>query len=198
MKIIRPACLLLAALAFSATLGAQPAPAPASPAAPAPGPRPRTSPHDTIHARIDNNRVTIVYGRPYSKDPRSGEIRKIWGGLVPAGKPWRTGADEATLFISQQPLDLGGTTIPAGAYTLYTLLAEDGSAQLLINKKIGQWGAEPYDAAQEFAKVPLTKEALPAQLDQFTMTLERNPAGGGFIRLKWENTQYSVPFTVKK
>lgn len=198
MKIIRPACLLLAALAVSATLVAQPAPAPASPAAPAPGPRPRTSPHDTIHARIDNNRVTIVYGRPYSKDPRSGEIRKIWGGLVPAGKPWRTGADEATLFITQQPLDLGGTTIPAGAYTLYTLLAEDGSAQLLINKKIGQWGAEPYDAAQEFAKVPLTKEALPAQLDQFTMALERNPAGGGFIRLKWENTQYSVPFTVKK
>jgi hypothetical protein len=187
----------LATAALFTSLFAQ-APAPAAATPPPAGPRARTSPHDTLSARIDGNRVTIVYGRPYSKDPKTGELRKIWGTLVPAGKPWRTGADEATLLITQQPLDLGGTTVPAGAYTLYTLLADDGSAQLLINKKLGQWGADPYDAAQEFAKVPLTKEALPAQLDQFTMAVEKNPAGGGFLRLKWETTQFSVPFTVKK
>jgi hypothetical protein len=188
---------LLAALATTALFTSLFAQAPASATPPA-GPRARTSPHDTISARIDGNRVTIVYGRPYSKDPKTGELRKIWGALVPAGKPWRTGADEATLLITQQPLDLGGIALPSGAYTLYTLLADDGSAQLLINKKLGQWGADPYDAAQEFAKVSLTKEALPAQLDQFTMAVEKNPAGGGFLRLKWENTQFSVPFTVKK
>jgi hypothetical protein len=190
--------VLSAALAIAALFTSLFAQAPATATPPPAGPRARTSPHDTIGARIDGNRVTIVYGRPYSKDPKTGEIRKIWGTLVPAGKPWRTGADEATLLITQQPLDLGGTALPAGAYTLYTLLADDGSAQLLINKKLGQWGADPYDAAQEFAKVSFTKEALPAQLDQFTMAVEKNPAGGGFLRLKWENTQFSVPFTVKK
>ncbi len=202
MKLIRPTYVLLAALAGTASANAQTAPAPAAPATPAatpaPAPRQRTSPHDTISARIDTCRITVVYGRPFSKDPKTGELRKIWGGLVPAGKPWRTGADEATLFITQLPLDLAGTHLPAGAYTLYTLLADDGSAQLLINKKLGQWGADPYDASQEFAKVPLTKEALEPQLDQFTMALDRNPAGGGFLRLKWETTQFSVPFTVKK
>ncbi len=200
MKLIRPTYVLLAALVGTASVSAQTAPAPATPAAPAtaPAPRARTSPHDTISARIDGNRVTLVYGRPYSKDPKTGEIRKVWGALVPAGKPWRTGSDEATLLITQQPLDLGGTALPAGAYTLYTLLAEDGSAQLLINKKLGQWGADPYDATQEFARIPLTKESLDTQIDQFTMAFERNPAGGGFLRLKWENTQFSVPFTVKK
>jgi hypothetical protein len=218
MKLIRPTYVLLAALAGTSSVNAQtaPSPSPATPLpgdrpgqtpagqqagtvqAPAPAPRQRTSPHDTISARIDTCRITVVYGRPYSKDPKSGEIRKVWGTLVAAGKPWRTGADEATLFITQLPLDLAGTHLPAGAYTLYTLLAEDGSAQLLINKKLGQWGADPYDATQEFAKVPLTKEALEPQLDQFTMALERNPAGGGFLRLKWETTQFSVPFTVKK
>lgn len=198
MKLRALFAALAAATLFTSLFAQAPAPAPAAATPPPAGPRARTSPHDTISARIEGNRVTVVYGRPYSKDPKTGELRKIWGTLVPAGKPWRTGADEATLLITQQPLDLGGTTVPAGAYTLYTLLADDGSAQLLINKKLGQWGSDPYDAAQEFAKVPLTREALPAQLDQFTMAVEKNPAGGGFLRLKWETTQFSVPFTVKK
>ena len=193
MKLIRP-LLLAVLLAGTADLTAQTAPV----AATAVQPKPRTSPHDTISARIDGNRVTIVYGRPYSKDPKTGEIRKIWGTLVPAGKPWRTGADEATLLVTQQPLDLGGTAVPAGAYTLYTLLAADGSAQLIINKKIGQWGADPYDASAEFAKVPLTKEPLAPQLDQFLMALDKGASGGGVIKLMWETTQYSVPYTVKK
>lgn len=198
MKLVPLACTLLAALASTATISAQSTPAPATTSVQAPAPRQRTSPHDTLSARIDTGRITVVYGRPYSKNPKTGELRKIWGALIPAGKPWRTGADEATLFITQLPLDLAGTHLPAGAYTLYTLLAEDGSAQLLINKRLGQWGADPYDATQEFARVPLTKEPLEPQLDQFTMALERNPAGGGTLRLKWETTQYSVPFTVKK
>ena len=84
----------------------------------------RISPHETISTVIDGNRVTIVYGRPYSKDPKTGEIRKIWGGLVPYGKVWRTGSDEATLLITQQPIELGGATIPAGAYTLRTCQRE--------------------------------------------------------------------------
>src|SRR5258707_538697 len=109
--------------------------------------RARVSPHETISSVIDGNRVTLVYGRPYSKDPKSAEIRKIWGGLVPYGKVWRTGADEATLFITQKPIVMGGTTIPAGAYTLFTLPAEDGTAKLIVNKQLGQWGLQ-YDEKQ--------------------------------------------------
>src|SRR5258708_4678002 len=90
----------------------------------------RLSPHETISTVVDGNRVTIVYGRPYTKDPKTGESRKIWGGLVPYGKVWRTGADEATLLITQQPIVLGETTIPAGSYTLFTLPEESGAAKL--------------------------------------------------------------------
>ena len=81
----------------------------------------RISPHDTTSTVIDGNRVTIVYGRPYTKDPGTGVPRKIWGGVVSYGKVWRTGADEATLLITEQPIKFGATTIPAGAYTLFTL-----------------------------------------------------------------------------
>ena len=158
------------------------------------------SPHETISQVFDgarNNRVTIVYGRPYSKDPKSGEVRKIWGGLVPYGKVWRTGSDEATLLITQKPIVIGETTIPAGAYTLFTLPQEDGTAKLIINKQVGQWGLS-YDEKQDLARVDLKKDAVETPVDQFTMAVGKNPSGGGVLKMMWENTQYSVAFTVQK
>jgi hypothetical protein len=160
----------------------------------------RLSPHETTGAVIDGNRVTIIYGRPHTKDPRSGEIRKIWGGLVPYGQVWRTGADEATLLITQKPIKFGDTTVPAGAYTLFTLPNEDGTAKLIINKQIGQWGVGPgsYDEGMDFARVDLKKEALDKPLDQFAIAVAKNSSGGGVIKLMWEDTQYSAAFTVEK
>lgn len=160
----------------------------------------RLSPHETTGAVIEGNRVTVVYGRPYTKDPRSDEVRKIWGGLVPYGAIWRTGADEATLFITQKPIKFGDTTIPAGAYTLFTLPNEDGTAKLIINKQIGQWGVGPgsYDEGMDLARVDLKKDALDKPLDQFTMSVAKNPSGGGVLKLMWEDTQYSAGFTVVK
>ena len=94
----------------------------------------RISPHETVSKVIDGNRVMIVYGRPYTKDPDTGQNRKIWGDLVPFGEVWRTGADEATLLITQKPIIIGGATIPAGAYTLRTLPNEDGTASAYLQK----------------------------------------------------------------
>jgi hypothetical protein len=157
----------------------------------------RVSPHETISAKIEGNRITVVYGRPYTKDPKTGEARKIWGGLVPYGKVWRTGSDEATLLITQKPINLGETAIPAGAYTLFTLPAEDGSAKLIVSKQIGQWGLE-YDEKQDFARIDLKKDALEKPVDQFTMAVAKNPSGGGTLKMMWETTGYSVPITVQK
>jgi len=163
--------------------------------------RQRVSPHETISATIDGNKVTLVYGRPFSKSPKTGEIRKIWGALVPYGKVWRTGADEATLLTTEQPMVLGGTDIPAGTYSLFTLPAADGTAKLIVNKKTGQWGIpykEQSEATNELARIDLKKDTLDKAVDQFTMAIEPNPAGGGVLKMMWENTGFSVPFTVKK
>ena len=95
---------------------------------------------------------------------------------------------------------LGDTTIPAGAYTLWTLPNEDGTAKLIVNKQIGQWGVGrgSYDEKMDIARVDLKKEATEAPVDQFTMAVAKNPSGGGLIKLMWENTQYSAAFTVPK
>lgn len=158
------------------------------------------SPHETTSTVVEGSRVTITYGRPFTKDPHSGEMRKIWGSLVPYGKVWRTGSDEATTLITQKPLMFGDTAVPAGAYTLWTLPADDGSAKLIINKQIGQWGVGPgtYDEKNDLARIDLTKEALDAPVDQFTMSVSKNPSGGGLLKMSWENTQYSTAFTVQK
>ena len=157
----------------------------------------RISPHETVSAVVDGNRVTVTYGRPYTKDPKSGEPRKIWGGLVPFGKVWRTGADEATTLITQKPLVFGETTIPAGAYTLYMLPQADGPAKLIVNKQLGQWGMQ-YDEQQDLARIDMKKDALEKPVNQLTMAVSKNSGGGGVLKIRWEDTQYTAAFTVQK
>ena len=154
----------------------------------------RLSPHETISTVIGGNRVTLVYGRPYTTKPGTDVARKIWGGLVPYDKVWRLGADEATLFLTQKALAIGGTTVPAGAYTLFLLPAADGSAKLIFSKQIGQWGEE-YDPANDLARVDLTKTTLDQPVTQFTLAILKSPAGGA-LQISWENTAYAIPFTL--
>jgi hypothetical protein len=155
------------------------------------------SPHETIKSVIDGDAITVVYGRPYTKSPKTGEIRKIWGGLVPYDQVWRTGADAATIFKTKKAIVMNGTAIPAGSYTLFTLPAKDGSAELIVNKETGQWGLA-YNEGEDFARIELKKEPLAKSVDQFTMAVEKSGSGGGVLTLSWENIRYSAPFTVNK
>lgn len=157
---------------------------------------PRISPHETISAVLNGNRVTITYGRPYSKAPRGSEIRKIWGSLVPYGKAWRLGSDEATVIIFQKPVMLGDLEVPAGAYTAYLVPMESGASKLALSKTLGGWGI-PVDEGHDFARVDVQKEALDKQTDQLTLALETNP-NGGRLKIMWESTQFVLPITVKK
>lgn len=189
----------VAALLTALTLSAQEAPATPAPAIHSTGGR---SPHETtstiIGERNNGNRVTIVYGRPFSKNARSGEVRKIWGALVPWEKAWRLGADEATLLLTQKPLLIGDTTIPAGAHTLYLIPSENGTSRLAFSTNLGKWGV-PIDETRDLARVPVLKETVADTVDQLTIAIENDPvAAGGVIRISWENTRFSLPFTVKK
>jgi len=154
------------------------------------------SPHETTSAVIDGCRVTVTYGRPFTKDPKSGEPRKIWGGLVQWDKAWRTGSDEATLLLTQKTILFGDTEVPAGAYTLYTIPSESGG-KLAISKSVGAWGV-PVNEKNDLARIDMKKESLETKNEQFTMAVAKNPSGGGLIKLAWDDTQFSVPFTVKK
>jgi hypothetical protein len=75
--------------------------------------------------------------------------------------------------------------------------SETGTSQLVISTGLGGWGI-PVDTTHDLAQVDLTKTALDKPVDQFTMGVDKNPAGGGVLKLSWESAQFSVPFTVAK
>ena len=101
----------------------------------------------------------------------------------------------ATQLITDHALMIGGTAIPAGTYTLWTLPSASG-AQLIINKQHGQWGTE-YDPAQDLVRLPLTQSALATPVEQFTIALDPSGTTGGTLRLRWAGTEYSIPFTIQ-
>ncbi|MCI0351930.1 MAG: DUF2911 domain-containing protein [Acidobacteriales bacterium] len=133
----------------------------------------------------DGKKITIDYSRPSVKG------RKIYGGLVPYGAVWRTGANEATTFVTEKDIDVGGTRVPQGSYTLFSLPAEAGW-KLIVNKQTGQWGTK-YDQSQDLARIDAQKQALPRPVEQFTISFEPASGDATVLRLDWENTRVSVP-----
>lgn len=148
----------------------------------------RASPHDTVKATIDGANVSVTYGRPYMKG------RKIFGGIVPYGQVWRTGADEATILETDKALMIGALHVNPGKISLYSLIT-DKSWTLVLNKKTGQWGTE-YTQGEDLGRVPMRVEKLTAPVEQFTVTIEKNPAGkGGMLVMQWETTKATLAFT---
>lgn len=145
------------------------------------------SPEATVEATVGPAHLTVVYSRPARRG------RAIWGGLVPYGRWWRTGANAATAFTTDHDLLLGDTRVPAGRYTLFSRFTPD-DAHLIVNRQTGQWGTV-YDPAQDLARIPLTRHVLDAPVERFTIALE--PAGdGGTLALSWDTLQFSVPVRV--
>ncbi len=142
-------------------------------------------PGEASCAFADGKTIHIAYSRPYMRN------RKIMGGLVPYGKVWRTGANEATSFETQSALSVAGTTIPAGKYTIYTLPSES-AWKLIVNKQTGQWGTQ-YDQSQDLARIDMKTQRLDTPVDQFTISFEQH-GRSCMMRLEWENTSASVSF----
>lgn len=155
----------------------------------------RKSPHETVSAVLGDwrtgNRITVTYGRPYTKDPKTGAARAIWGGLVKWDAAYRLGADEATTLIVQKPVMVGTALVPAGAYTLYMVPSQSGASKLAISTNVGKWG-DPVDETHDLARVDLSKEALDAPVDQLTIAVDSDPSGSGTLKIRWEKAQYAV------
>jgi len=77
------------------------------------------------------------------------------------------------------------------------LPAESGVSKLIVNKQTGQWGTK-YDEKQDQARVNLKKETADKPVDQFTISVDKTEAGGGVLKMTWDDTEFWVPFTVKK
>jgi hypothetical protein len=145
----------------------------------------KPSPPATATGKVAGASITITYSSPSVKG------RKIWGELVPYGKAWRAGANEATIFMTDKDIKVEGKELKAGKYSMF-IVPNENEWEFILNSETGQWGikkggAANYDPAKNAAtfKVKPTKSASATEQLTYTVTDK------GFT-VRWENMEASV------
>lgn len=133
----------------------------------------RKSKNGKAEGMIGGVTVTVEYGRPNVNG------RTIWGGLVPFGSVWRTGADEASTITFDSDVRVQGEELAAGTYGLFTVPGEDGWT-VIFNKVAEQWGAFGYDEGQDALRVDAESEAA-EHVESMEFVIE-----GSSVVLRWE------------
>mgnify|MGYP000955470926 CR=1 FL=1 len=133
--------------------------------------------------------LTIQYGRPAKKG------RFIFGrekdkALLPYGKVWRTGANEATIIDFKNDINFAGQAVKAGKYSLWTI-PEAGSWKVILNKETGQWGTE-YNDGKNLLTADIAIRIRPNVQEIFTIYFEDKTTGANII-LSWDQTEAIIP-----
>jgi hypothetical protein len=121
--------------------------------------------------------------------------RKMIGGVNPYGQVWRTGANEATTFVSSADVVVGGTSVPAGSYTIFTVPNPDKWA-LIISKTTGEWGTDYPGPEKDLARIDMKVSTLPSPVENFTIAYDKT-AAGCTLDLDWATTRASVDIKAK-
>jgi|SRR5882672_2551396 len=152
-------------------------------------PKPLSPPASAECKFSDGKSVKMDYSSPRAKG------RKIFGGLVPYGQIWRTGANASTTFVTDSDVVVGGQNVPAGSYTIFTVPEAD-KWTLVISKKTGEWGTDYPGPSEDLTRVPMTVSKTASQVENFTIAFDQ--AGGKCtLHADWENTRARVD-VVKK
>ncbi|CAM4269970.1 DUF2911 domain-containing protein [Gillisia hiemivivida] len=153
------------------------------------------SPEDSSVFSEDSLKMEVVYNRPYKKG------REVFGGLVPYGEVWRTGANEATTFSTNKDVLVDGSPLKSGTYTLWTIPMQN-SWKVIFNSKMYPWGINLEKKASRdpnfdvlVLEVPITK--VQDTLEQFSIYFEKSNDLVLFY-LAWDDIKISVPIKNKK
>lgn len=147
------------------------------------GQKPMASPRDSVSGKIGSAKVSVNYGSPSVKG------RKIWGDLVPYGKVWRAGANEATTFTTDKAIKVEGKELAAGSYGVF-VIPNENEWIIIFNKTPKQWGAYEYKEKDDALRVTV-KPAKSTTLSE-RLTYKITPNG---LTLNWENLV--VPVNMK-
>lgn len=150
---------------------------------------PEASPAASVKQRVGLTDIEINYNRPSMKG------RAIFGGLVPYGEIWRTGANTATKISFSTDVKLNGTAVPAGTYELFTI---PGPTEwtVIIHKNMSQWGSYSYDPKNDVARISAKLFALPLPVETFMITFNHVAEGGALLELAWDRTLIPVKVEV--
>ena len=149
----------------------------------------RPSPPAKASCSTNGASITIDYSSPRMKG------RKIYGGLVPFGQIWRTGANEATTFDTSADVTVGGQTVPAGSYTIFTVPEAD-KWTLVISKKTGEWGTDYPGENNDLLRLPMKVSKTSGPVENFTIAFDQS-GDKCVLNMDWENTRASVDVAKK-
>ena len=158
----------------------------------APAPKlefPAPSPAASFKQRVGLTDIEVSYSRPSVKG------RQIFGGLLPYGQVWRTGANSATKIKFSTPVKLNGTAIPAGNYELFTI-PEAKEWTVIIHKDSSDWGAYAYDAKNDVARIKATPTATPNLVETFAIGVADLRDESATLYLTWEKVRVPVKLEV--
>lgn len=141
---------------------------------------PQASPEAFVKQTIGLTEISVSYHAPSVKG------RKVFGGLVPYGKLWRAGANEATLIHFEDELFLNNERVPAGTYSFFLLPENDSLWHVVLNKDTTLWGLEGYSELNDVAYLEVKPQKAPFQE---TMQFNFSDIGTntGKLNLEWEN-----------
>ncbi len=148
------------------------------------------SPKDTVEFALNDLKLEVFYNRPSKRD------REIFGGLVPFDKVWRTGANEATTFETNQPLKIGNDYLTAGKYTLWTIPNAE-NWEVIFNSKQYAWGVDEEmkpmrDPNFDAVSVQVRVEKLTSFVEQFTIAFD-NSTDNLSLTMAWDDVKIVVP-----
>jgi Protein of unknown function (DUF2911) len=150
---------------------------------------PAASPACTLKQRVGLTDIEVDYSRPGVKG------RQIFGGLIPYGQVWRTGANQATKIIFSTPVKLNGNEIPAGTYGLFTIPGKD-EWTVIISKGAEQWGAYKYSDKDDVVRFKVTPVAMSHSIDTFTIEFNKIKDDGSLLNLLWDQTEVPIKLEV--
>jgi hypothetical protein len=149
---------------------------------------PSASQHSVVKQRVGLTDVEVDYSRPNKND------REIFGGLVPYGKLWRTGANAVTKIKFSGPVTLGGKEIPAGEYALFTIPTAD-EWTIILSKDAKVQSAADYKQENDAARITARPEPLPITIETFTVALADVKGASATLNFLWDKTRVPVKLT---
>ncbi len=146
---------------------------------------PQPSPNAITTLKVEDTYIKITYCRPHKRG------RKVFGGMIPYGKIWRTGANEATEMTITKDIIIGGKRLRAGTYSLFSIPNID-EWTVIFNRGLGLWGAYEYDKNQDVVRFNVDVEKTNKTYQPFTVEFEQTSEITKLL-LIWEETKVSIP-----
>jgi hypothetical protein len=147
---------------------------------------PQPSPAVKMREAFSTSFVELNYSRPSLKG------RTAFGGLVPYGQVWRTGANTVTKVRFGEEVKVAGQTVPAGTYALLTIPGKTDWT-IILNRDTAQWGAYSYQQSLDVVRLSAKATKLAAPQESMSLSLENLRPAAADLTLTWERTKVSLP-----